>query len=61
MANVVHAAVPVLADWCSLHVLGDGPVPDVEIAHADPTKAAYARSLRELNPMIPRLRGGSRR
>ena len=53
MANVVHAAVPALADWCSLHVLGDGPVPDVEIAHADPTKVAYARSLRELNPYDP--------
>ena len=53
MANVVHAAVPALADWCSLHVLGDGPVPHVEIAHADPTKAAYARSLRELNPYDP--------
>jgi len=54
MANVVHAAVPAWADWCSLHVLGDGPVPDVEIAHAaDPAKAAYADALRELNPYDP--------
>jgi PAS domain S-box-containing protein len=53
MANVVHAAVPAFADWCSLHVLGDGPAPDVAVAHADPKKVAYARALRALNPWDP--------
>ena len=53
MANVVQAAVPAWADWCSLHVVGDGPIPDAAIAHADPAKAEYARSLRELNPYDP--------
>jgi len=53
MANVAQAAVPGLADWCSVHVLVDGPVPEVATASADPAKLAYARSLRELDPYDP--------
>ena len=53
MANVAQAAVPLLADWCAVHLVGEGPVPDVEIAHHDPERVAYALALRELTPYDP--------
>jgi PAS domain S-box-containing protein len=55
MVNVAAAAVPRLGEWCSIFVLphDQARVPEVEIAHADPAKAAYARELQERFPYDP--------
>lgn len=55
MANVVHQAVPELGDWCSIYVLPDSGnrIPDVEVAHVDPTMVAYARKLQARFPYDP--------
>ncbi len=53
MANVAAATVPRLGDWCAIHVLKEGPIPVVEIAHTDPSMAAYARELMERFPFDP--------
>ena len=55
MRNVVAAAVPRLGDWCSIFVLptNGSPIPDIEVAHADPAMVAYARELMERFPFDP--------
>ena len=59
MAKVTRAAVPRLGDWCAIHLLVPGEVvPEVEIAHVDPTMAAYARELQERFPYDPQARVG---
>jgi PAS domain S-box-containing protein len=48
MRNVTRAAVPTLGDWCAIHVLPEGgTVPDVEIAHADPTQVEFVKEMHE--------------
>jgi PAS domain S-box-containing protein len=60
MTNVAKAAVPGLGDWCMVYVLPDdgSPVPQVEIAHSDPTMVSYAHRLRERFPYDPNARLG---
>ena len=55
MVNVTRQAVPMLGDWCTIHVLdADGrSAPDVEVAHVDPAMVAYARELQEQFPYDP--------
>lgn len=55
MVNVTATAVPRLGDWCSIHVLSrpGSPIPEVEIAHVDPSMVAYARQLQERFPYDP--------
>lgn len=60
MRNVAQAAVPMLGDWCSIYVLkdGDGRNPDVEIAHADPSRTDYITALQEQFPYDPDATSG---
>ena len=55
MRNVTRAAVPMLGDWCAISVLPNdgGNIPDVEIAHIDPTKVAMVQALQERFPYDP--------
>ncbi len=54
MAAVTAAAVPRLGDWCSLHFIPEpGAEVEVEVAHADPDKVAWARALTEQYPFNP--------
>jgi PAS domain S-box-containing protein len=55
MVNVAAAAVPRLGEWCSIYVLpaDNARLPEVEIAHSDPTMAAYALELQERFPYDP--------
>jgi PAS domain S-box-containing protein len=54
MRAVAAAAVPRLGDWCAIHFLPQpGSPPEVEVAHADPQKVAWARSLIERFPFNP--------
>jgi PAS domain S-box-containing protein len=55
MKNVARTAVPRLGDWCSIHVLpfAGGTVPEVEVAHNDPSMVVYARELQARFPYDP--------
>jgi len=52
LQNVAHAAVPGIADWCTIDLLGeDGALQDVVIAHVDPAKVHWAEELRRRYPI----------
>src|SRR6185295_5942353 len=55
MRNVARAAVPMLGDWCSIHVLrnDDSGVPDTAIAHVDSANLDYLEELQERFPYDP--------
>jgi PAS domain S-box-containing protein len=51
---VAHAAVPWVADWCGVDILGDdGEVRRLAVAHVDPAKVEWARELSEHYPYDP--------
>jgi PAS domain S-box-containing protein len=59
VTKVTAAAVPRLGDWCSLHFRPDpGQVPEVTIAHSDPSKVEWALALEERYPFDPDARWG---
>ena len=46
LANIARVVVPLLADWCVVHVTEAGqPIRPVAVAHADPQKLAQAKAL----------------
>lgn len=51
LQQVTNAMVPHLADWCSVDILGEaGQIVQVAVAHVDPEKVQWAKSLREHHP-----------
>jgi PAS domain S-box-containing protein len=60
MRNVTRVAVPMLGDWCAIHVLPDSAsrVPEMEVAHVDPAQIAYVQALQERFPYDPDARTG---
>ncbi|HEX8285236.1 MAG TPA: ATP-binding protein [Pyrinomonadaceae bacterium] len=51
---IAHAAVPWVADWCGVDVVGeDGGVRRLAVAHVDPAKVEWARGLAERYPYDP--------
>ena len=54
LAQVARLAVPMLADWCSVHVAEeDGSIRWLAAAHGDPEKEALARELGQRFPYDP--------
>ena len=54
LASLAQLAVPELADWCSIDMLGDdGGIERLAVAHQDPAKVAWARELQERFPPNP--------
>ena len=51
--NVARLVVPRLADWCVVHVANGDGYRAVAVAHADPTKVAWARNLWDRYPVDP--------
>jgi PAS domain S-box-containing protein len=52
LKQVARLAVPVLADWCMVDLVGeDGRVERVEVAHADPALTELADRLRHFPPV----------
>src|SRR3712207_7084504 len=46
--TIAELAVPHLADWCAVDVLGeDGAIRRLAVAHVDPEKVAWAHELHE--------------
>ncbi len=51
---IAHAAVPWIADWCGVDVVGeDGGVRRLAVAHVDPEKIEWARGIAERYPYDP--------
>ncbi|MDB4950185.1 MAG: ATP-binding region ATPase domain protein [Gemmatimonadetes bacterium] len=51
LANVARLAVPQLADWCAVDVVGDhGAVRRVSVAHPDPARVRMVKELEERYP-----------
>ena len=60
LANIAQVVVPLLADWCVVHVSKDGqPIQPVAVAHADPRKLAQANDLLRCHPPDPDVPPGA--
>jgi PAS domain S-box-containing protein len=54
LGNVARLAIPDVADWCAVHVLGrEDALDQVALAHADPDKVAFVEELRDRYPPEP--------
>ncbi|HXI92098.1 MAG TPA: ATP-binding protein, partial [Blastocatellia bacterium] len=54
LASVAKLAVPNLADWCIVHIVGDnGRLRQLAVVHTDPAKEEAARKLQERYPVDP--------
>ncbi len=59
LANIAQVVVPLLADWCIVHVAKEGePIQPVAVAHADPQKLALADDLLRREPPDPEVPPG---
>jgi PAS domain S-box-containing protein len=54
LASVAKLAVPNLADWCVVHIVGDnGRLRQLAVVHSDPAKEEAARKLQQRYPVDP--------
>ena len=54
LANIAQVVVPLLADWCVVHITEEGePIQPVAVAHADPQKLEQAHDLLRRDPPDP--------
>jgi PAS domain S-box-containing protein len=60
LANIAQVVVPLLADWCVVHITEEGePIQPVAVAHADPQKLAQANDLLRRHPPDPNVPPGA--
>ncbi len=60
LQHVAELAVPELADWCTVLLVGDDGVPErVAVAHADPERVEMARAYERRYPVDLNAPGGS--
>ena len=60
LASVARLAVPHIADWCTVDILGeDGVLRPLALAHADPSSVEWANQLRLRYPPDPGAPGGT--
>src|SRR5436190_13010097 len=51
LRSVANLAVPVMADWCAVDIVGaQGTLQRIAVAHVDPKKVEFARMLEEKYP-----------
>lgn len=53
LANVARLAVPRLADWCAIHLVEDGSIRVIAVAHVDAEKVALAQEFGRRYPVDP--------
>ncbi|MBZ0236024.1 MAG: GAF domain-containing sensor histidine kinase [Deltaproteobacteria bacterium] len=59
LGNVARLAVPSIADWCVIDLVGDDGHPrQVAVAHVDPAKVEFAREVLRRYPPVPDDRTG---
>jgi PAS domain S-box-containing protein len=60
LAAVARLAVPTIADWCAVDIIGDdGRLERLAMAHEDPSKLELVRELERRYPADPTAPGGS--
>lgn len=60
LEQVARLTVPELADWCTVHILGeDGTIDQIAVAHIDPDKLAWAERIRDKYPLDPNAARGA--
>ena len=58
LRSVARLAVPTIADWCAVDMVGSGGVERLAVAHVDPDKVASAIELQKRYPADPNAPGG---
>jgi GAF domain-containing protein len=58
LREVAELAVPRIADWCAIDVVGDGDIDNVAVTHTDPSKVELAHELRRRYPPDPNASTG---
>ncbi len=53
LRSLAGLLVPNLADWCSIHLLTEGVLENVAVAHVDPTRVEQAREYNKQYPPDP--------
>ncbi|WP_300008611.1 SpoIIE family protein phosphatase [Pseudonocardia sp.] len=53
LQQLADLAVTGTADWCAVHLVGDGRVDRVAVAHSDPAKVAFVARLEQRYPPDP--------
>jgi PAS domain S-box-containing protein len=53
LRQVAEMVTPRLADWCAVHIVEDGVIRQLAVAHTDPQKVALARELERRYPPDP--------
>ena len=53
LQQVASLVVPRLADWCAIHLLQEGDIRRIAIAHVDPEKVRWAQELGDMYPPDP--------
>ena len=59
LQQLADLAVPQVADWCAVHLVRDGHVDQVAVAHSDPEKVAFVARLEAQYPPDPDADGGA--
>jgi GAF domain-containing protein len=59
LTNVANLTVPMLADWCAVHIVHDNVPVTVAVAHIDPEKVRWAWELQEKYPPNPDSQAGA--
>lgn len=59
LQQLADLLTPDVGDWCAVHIVRDGRVDRVAVAHADPEKLAFVARLQELYPPDPDARTGA--
>jgi len=61
LRELARLAVPALGDWCAIHLVDDGHIGRVEVAHRDPAKVQLALELQSRYPPDPANPAGAQR
>ena len=60
LERLANLAVPVLADWCAIHLVDErGDPKEIAVAHVDPEKVAGVREMQERYPQDPESETGT--
>src|SRR3982751_1708909 len=60
LTSVARLAVPSIADWCAVDMLGEGgKLQRLAVAHVDPKKVEFAQRLQDRYPADPDTPGGT--
>jgi serine phosphatase RsbU (regulator of sigma subunit) len=59
LQRLADLVVPEVADWCAVHLVRDGRVDQIAVAHTDAEKVAFVARLEQRYPPDPNAAGGA--